>query len=300
MTNDMSEVGISGLGGTNVPNQLMFPNLSQNIVETALPAQIFRQLFVQLPTQAQAVVVPIEGGSKTAVASRLGEGDEIDLDIAPISSSTVTTYKIGHGYPVTREMIQFQQAPIIQQYLKRLGMRMGNTIDYDCAQVISGSGATSTAAAGKSLGMDMTETTLAGTIGQYDIVDAISRMQVNNLFPNTLVVNPTGFSHLRKLPMYNSAMLYGEPVYQSGEMGHIEGLVVLMSQNCPSGEAYIVNGNVTASPQGQYTPMGYFCESLPIQTMMRENPQRDAYEVYAVAMYAPAVVKTDCVEILTY
>lgn len=297
----MSEIGISGMGGTNVPNQLMFPGLSQNIVETALPAQIFRQLFVQYPTNGrQAITVPVEGGSQTAVASRIGEGDEIDLDIAPITSSTVTTYKVGHGHPVTREMIMFQQVPIIQQYLKRLGLRMGNTIDYDCAQVVSGSGAASTAAAGKSLGMDMTETTLAGTLGQYDIVNAISRMQVNNLFPNTLVVNPTGFSHLRKLPMYNSAMLYGDPVYQSGEMGHIEGLVVLMSQNCPAGEAYVINGNMTANPLGQFTPMGYFCESMPIRTMMHENNRRDAFEVYAVAMYAPAVVKADCIEIITY
>ena len=297
----MSEIGISGMGGTNVPNQLMFPGLSQNIVETALPAQIFRQLFVQYPTNGrQAITVPVEGGSQTAVASRIGEGDEIDLDIAPITSSTVTTYTVGHGHPVTRELIMFQQVPIIQHYLKRLGLRMGNTIDYDCAQVVSGSGAASTAAAGKSLGMDMTETTLAGTLGQYDIVNAISRMQVNNLFPNTLVVNPTGFSHLRKLPMYNSAMLYGDPVYQSGEMGHIEGLVVLMSQNCPAGEAYVINGNMTANPLGQFTPMGYFCESMPIRTMMHENNRRDAFEVYAVAMYAPAVVKADCIEIITY
>ncbi len=301
MVNDISEVGISAAGGGTIPDQLMYPGLSQNIIETALPAQIFRQLFVQYPTMGrQSVTIPVEAGSTTAVANRIGEGDDIPLEIAPIGSNTITAYKIGGGHMITKEMVLFQQVPIIQHRLKRLGLKMGNMIDFDCAQVISGSGCTSTSCAGKSLGMDMTETTISGTIGQYDLVDAVARMQTTNLYPDTLVVNPTGFSHLRKLPMYNSQMLYGKPVYQSGEMGHIEGLVVLVSMNCPSGEAFIINSNLTSTPLGQFAPMGYFAEAIPIQTSMLDNPRKDAYEVYATAMYVPAVTKTDCIQKLTY
>ena len=298
---EMSEVGISAAGGSVVPDQLMYPGLSQNIIETALPAQVFRQLFVQYPTKGrQSVTIPVEEGSKTAVASRLAEGDEIPLDLAEITSQTITTYKIGDGHVITKEMVLFQQVPIIQHRLKRLGLRMGNTIDYDCASVVSAGAGASNACVGKSLGMDMTETTIAGSIGQYDIVEAISRMQTNNLYPDTLVVNPTGFSHLRKLPMYNSQMLYGKPVYQSGEFGHIEGLVVLVSMNCPAGSSFVVNSNLTSTPLGQFAPMGYFAEALPIQTAMQDNPRRDAYEVYATAMYVPAVTKGECIEKLTY
>lgn len=302
MADSISEVGISGAGGATIPDQLMYPGLSQNIVETALPAQVFRQLFVQYPTSGrQSVTIPIEDGSQTAVASRLGETDDIPLDISEIGSSTITAYKIGAGHSISKEMVLFQQVPIIQHRLKRLGLKMGNTIDFDCEAVVkSASTAGATACGGKSLGMDMTETTLAGTIGQYDIVDAIARMQTANLYANTLVVNPTGFSHLRKLPMYNSQMLYGKAVYQSGEMGHIEGLVVLVSMNCSSGVAYIVNSNLEQTPLGQFTPMGYFAEAIPIQTSMMDNPRRDAYEVYATSMYVPAVVKADCIEQITY
>jgi len=298
---EMSEIGISAAGGSVVPDQLMYPGLSQNIIETALPAQVFRQLFVQYPTKGrQSVTIPVEEGSKTAVASRLAEGDEIPLDLSEITSQTITTYKIADGHVITKEMVLFQQVPIIQHRLKRLGLRMGNTIDFDCASVVDAGAGTTTACAGKSLGMDMTETTLAGTIGQYDLVDAIARMQVNNLYPDTLVVNPIGFSFLRRLPMYNSQMLYGKPVYQSGEFGHIEGLVVLVSMNCPVGSAFVVNSNLTATALGQFAPMGYFAEALPIQTAMQDNPRRDAYEVYATAMYVPAVTKGECIEKLTY
>lgn len=301
MTNDMSEIGIGAAGGAVVPDQLMYPGLNQNIIETALPAQVFRQLFVQYPTRGrQSVTIPVESGEKTAVASRLGEGDEIPLDISAITSQTITTYKIGGGHVITKEMVLFQQVPVIQHRLKRLGLKMGNTIDFDCASVVSAGAGASNVCVGKSLGMDMTETTISGSIGQYDLVEAISRMQTNNLYPDTLVVNPTGFSHLRKLPMYNSQMLYGKPVYQSGEFGHIEGLVVLVSMNCPSGEAFVINSNLTSTPLGQFAPMGYFAEALPIQTSMQDNPRRDAYEVYATAMYVPAVTKGDCIEKLTY
>jgi len=300
MTN-FSDIGIAGAGGANIPDQLMYPGLSQNIIETALPAQVFRQLFVQYPTNGrQSVTIPIEEGETGAVASRMGEGDEIELDIAPITSNTITAYKIGRGHTVTREMILFQMVPIIQHRLKRLGLVMGNTIDYDCAQVISGSSATSTACAGKSLGMDMTETTIASSIGQYDIINGIQRMMETNLYPDTLVVNPTGLGYIRKLPHYNSEMLYGDAVYQSGELGNIEGLRVLVSKNCPAKEAFVINSNLSATPLGQFAPMGYFAEALPIQTMMHENQRRDAYEVYAVAMYVPAVTKTDCIQKLTY
>jgi len=300
MTNDMGEVGLSYAGGSNVPDQLMYPALSQNIVETALPAQVFRQLFVQYPTKDQSVTVPIEDGSKTAVASRLGEGDEFPLDVSLMGSTTATVYKVGSGYYISKEWIIFQQLPLVQHQLKRLGLKMGNTIDYDCAQVVLGGAGATTACVGKSLGMDMTETTIGGSIGQYDIIEAISRMQTNNLYPNTLVVNPTGFSYLRRLPMYNSQMLYGKPVYQSGEMGHIEGLVVLVSMNCPSGYAFVVNANLSATPLGQFAPMGYFVEAMPIQTIMRDAVRRDGYEVYASALYVPTVTKGDCIEALTY
>jgi len=300
MTNDMGEMGLSYAGGSNIPDQLMYPHLSQQIVETALPAQVFRQLFFQYPTKDQSVTVPIEDGSKTAVAARVGEGDQIPLVVSGMTSTTATVYKIGQGYFISKEWIIFQQFPLVQHQLKRLGMVMGNTIDYDCAQVVLGGAGTTTSCVGTSIGMDMTVTTISGSIGQYDIIEACARMYSNNLTPTTLVVNPVGYSYLRRLPMYNSQMLYGKPVYENGEMGHIEGLVVLVSVNCPTGYAFVINANLNGTPLGQFTPMGYFVEAMPIQTIMKDAPHLDGFEVYSTALYVPAVVKGECIEALTY
>jgi HK97 family phage major capsid protein len=310
-TSYYGDYGIGGTGGALIPNQLMFPGLMQQIVETALPAQVLEQLFIKYPTNGrQAVVIPVERGSKTAVASRVGEGDEFDLDIAPLSSSTITVYKVGRGTPITNEMIMYQQIPVIEQRIRRQGLVMGNTRDYDCSQVMlaaitptneaGGLGlSTRTACTGKSVGFDLTVGTIAG-IGQKDIIDARARMLSNNLFADTLVVNPTGFASLSLLPMYHAQCLYGKPVYQSGELGEIEGLRILVSNNVTSGTAYLINTGKTGSPLGQYVPMGFFCESLGITSMIREEPRRDGIEIYSKTMYCPAVTSGANIEGLTY
>lgn len=297
---------LSSLGGGYIPNNLMFPKLSQNIIETALPAQVARQLFINFPTNGnQAVVIPLEKGSSTAVASRVGEGDDIPLDIAPIVSSTITCYKVARGTAITNEMVMFQQVPIIEQRIKRQGLVMGNTVESDCIAVIEAASTDTTndgstsACTGKSLGLDMTMGTITG-IGQYDVIQAKARIQAKNMFADTLLVNPAGLASISMLPHYHAECLYGKSAFGSGELGNIEGLRVLCSTLVPASCAYVINSNKTATALGQYVPMGYFIESLPITSVVREEPRRDGIEIYSRTMYAPAVVSAKNIERLTY
>lgn len=308
-----SEFGIGEIGGVAIPNQNLYPGLSQIIVEYAMPPQVFRQLFLNYNTYGkQSVTIPKEAtpaNTPAMTVSRVGEGDELPLNVLPITNSTVTVYKVGQGYQVTREMIMFQQVPIIQQRLKRLGIEMGQTIDWDCAAVINASAGASTAVTGTTKGLDNTVVTDANTLGQYDVVNARVRMMQNNLAAETLVVHPKAAGHLMKLPQYKAQMLYGEAGYQTGEIGNIEGLRVLVTKNAGAnadftqtdGVNFVLTGTNSTAPNalGQYTPMGYFVEALPIQTMMQDNNRRDAYEVYALTMYAPAVVYPNAIEKIT-
>jgi hypothetical protein len=304
----LSDMGIGGAGGANITNSIMFPGLHQQIVETALPAQVLEQLFIKYPSgNKQAVVIPIEKGSSTAVASRVAEGDEFDLDIAPLTSSTITVYKVGRGTPITNEMIMFQQIPVIEQRIRRQGLVMGNTRDRDCSAVMkyavdtnqTTNGVGKTACTGKSVGFDLTVGTLSG-IGQTDIINARARMLGNNLFADTLVVNPVGYASLSLLPMYHAQALYGKSIYPSGELGEIEGLRILVSNNVDTGYAYLCNTGNTGTPLGQYVPLGFFVESLGITSMVREEPRRDGLEIYSKTMYCPAVTSFNNIEGLTY
>lgn len=312
----IAEFTVGNVGGGSA-GDLQYPGLSQMIVEYAMPAQIFRQLYVHYPSMGrQSVTIPKEedpSNTSAIVASRVGEGDELPLNILPVTSSTVSVYKVGEGYQVTREMILFQQVPIIQQRLKRLGITLGNTIDYDCAVLVEAASQTSSSyhnhVTGKTKGMDNTIAAEAGTIGQYDIVDATVNMMNFNLFADTLVVNPVGAGQIRKLPQFSSQLNYGTPRYEHGELGEVEGLRVLVSRHVGAQAAhtihadslgYVMTGTETTAPNplGQYTPMGYYVEALPIQTMVHDNPRRDSYEVYAESMFAPVVVTPKCIQSL--
>lgn len=87
------------------------------------------------------------------------------------------------------------------------------------------------------------------TIGQVDIINAIEKLVNKKQYPDTLIVNPTGYSHIRKLAMFNSNFLYGKPLYDGIEFGHFEGLVVVVSQNCPPNFVFLarVDGDIPMS-----------------------------------------------------
>ncbi len=304
MTNTLGTQGFGTIGADVVGNQLTYPSLSQNVVETALAQQVYRQFFYQYPTNGYpSVTVPIQGGSKTAVVNRVSPGENIPLDVAPITASTITVYKIGRGAQIFKEWVLFQQFPFIQTEIRRLGLVLGNTIDVDCEFAINAgvtNDATHTnAVSGVSLGVNGTQFTINSTVGQYDIVNSKVRMMGLNLYSDTLAMGALQWGHVSKLPMYHSEYLYGKPVYQTGEMGYIEGLTVAMSNNTTSGQAYILNTGTNNSPLKQFTPMGYFAEAQPIQTNQQEMASKDSFEIYGTTMYVPAVVLSDCIQRLT-
>lgn len=301
--------GLSQIGADTVPDQLTYPAISQAVVEKALPNIVIPQLFTRLPTQGrQSVTIPKEGGTRTAVASRLGPGDEIPLDIAPISSQTLTCYKIGRGHPIEREILMFQQFSLAQQRLRRLGFVMGNTPNKDAMAVLKDGRETGNDqaakvagdAGNKTLGLNGTEFQRLNSIGQYGIIGAKKKIMEANLDPDVLAVNPQGYEDVSRLPQYSANLLYGAPAFATGERGFIEGLRLLVSNIVTAGAAFAVASGVTSSSLGQYVPMGYMAEALPVTSTMQQVANRDGYEVYAVAMYVPAVVEGAAIAMIDY
>ena len=295
-------------GFYQVPSALLYPNMSRLIVQTALPAQIGRGLLQPLPTGgSNSVTVPIEQGDKGAVASRLGPGDEIPLDVAAVLPQTVTVYPVGRGHFVPNDFIRYpNMAPLAAHYMIRLGLVLGNTVDYDIMQTIdaaltSGVGVnTPVACSGTSLYMNGEEQTLGSTLGQYDITDAQEEVRLWNYEPDTLAVNPPGLKSVGRLPHYSGEFLGGVPAYVNGERGQVEGMRVVVSNNVPSGVAYVLTSGVGMTPLGQYSPLGFFCEGFPIVTTPQDAPQKDGYNVYGLTQYAPIVVKSAAGCQLTY
>lgn len=308
-------VGPAGSGILDTGN-LYFPGLSQLIIEQALPSVIAPQVFTRLPALGyQTMSIPKEVTPRTGsqpIASGVGPGDFLPLDVLGFESQLIKAVKYARGHLVTNEELRYQQFPATQAKLRRQGFVMGNTANAiamkriregrlaanDVDAVAAGGG-------GRTLGLNGTEFDRAGSIGQYAILDAKKKIMEANLEPDTIMVNAQGLTDISRLPQYSAQLLYGVPAYQNAERGFVEGLRILAGQivQGPAGElgsAYVLATGATAVSLGQYMPMGYMMETLPIMSTVRQAPERDSYEVYSITEFEAAVVKGATIAQINY
>jgi hypothetical protein len=199
------------------------------------------------------------------------ESLQIPLDVTAYSSTNVVPKKIGHGFVITREMIEDSLIPIQQDQLVRASLRVANKIDKDCIDAIQAGRSGSVAATGKSLALDGTEFVLSGSggpgIGMYDIITAKSYVEGNNYMPDrvekkllreTLLIHPYAKKYIERLPHFTAMFAVGSPVMVTGliatpgKFGEILGLDAYASTNCPTGSAFVLSRGRTTNILGQY------------------------------------------------
>ena len=281
---------------------MLYPALSQQVIQIAMPNMVARQFFQQYSLSASnSITFPKQVGSIAAVVQRIAEGTEIPLDVTPYSQVNVVPYKIAHGFIVSKEMIEDELIPVQQDQLIRSALRFANKVDIDCIAAIAAGTGSMVASSGKSLAFDGTEFVISGSggpgIGTYDIINAKAQVEQYNYMPDTLLVHPLAKTHIEKLPHFTSLMHYGEPILQEGllqvpgKFGDILGLDAYSSTNCPTGSAFVLSRGRTSNILGQYSPMGMFVERRPITTGIKSLEERDSVGVYITARYAPVVLK---------
>ena len=289
---------------------IKFPALTNKIVETPFEGFDMRTLlqYHALPKNDR-VVVPIEDGCSTALVNRVAEGSDCPLMHVPFTGHEIVCYKIGEGYPITDEMIRFQQAPFVEQMAKHLAWKMRHTVNVDIITAINAGVpvANVLAATGTTLmpGANAANWiyTNAAQVGQLDLLDGIQILQQNFKAINektVLLCNPAGRSALARLPQYHSANLYGEAAYQKGMMGQIEGCQVIVSNDIPANTMFMMATDPTAWRTGQFTPVGYFVESRPLESKIRERADRDGHETYSYWMYGVGITYGEGIVKFTY
>lgn len=279
-----------------------YPKLHQRIMEIPFDAWDMRQLLMNVNVNTDRYVIPKEVGSSTATVDRVAEGAETPLQYNDIESQEIETYKIGRGFEMTWEMVNQEQIPIMDQRLKALKLQLYNTVNYDIIMgIIDGvPGANIVAASGTSLGRDMSEVTIAGTPGEYDITEAIRIVKENYKKPNLLICNPLGAQWIERLPHYSHADIYGEAVNQNGLGGRLYGMQVVVSNQVPSGTMLIMSTEIESVYSKQYTPLGFFVLERDIDIRVRERNDRDAREIYAYMRYGIGVTRGENIAKITY
>ena len=85
-----------------------------------------------------------------------------------------------------------------------------------------------------------------------------------------------------------------------GFMGKIQGVDVITSQDVPAGSAFLIATDPLSYPSGQHTPVGYFVESRPIETLTQYWQFKDSYEVYMVHEYTTVITYGEGIVQITY
>lgn len=277
-----------------------YPALTKKIVELATPGFVLKQLLVDVPLVAgSSIVINKEAGSRARGLFETAEGAEIIMDVTPYTSITVTPIKYGIRDFLTKEMLEDVEpiVALVEAKIRRLARKYAYTVESKIQAVLDAAAATTITASGKSLYFTGTEATLAGTIGQYDIVDAIKAIESYNLVPEFLLVSPTTASYIMKLPHFSSALHYGESVNLTGALGTIYGLTVLKSTVIPSNKAYVVATG--RNPSAAWEPLGYFVWKRPLNVDLEYDKSTETYNIYVTTRFAPVITSGESIAKIT-
>lgn len=274
---------------------VFYPALAKKIVELTMPALAIKPLLqdFNIKVGASATIPKQSGQRAVAIIGKNAEGAEIPFDYTPYTTITVTPYKIGMRVRITRELIEDQIVNIVEDQLKRTARRIMMTIDQDVEAAFNTAVTQTSAASGTSVFLDGSSTSIANTIGVNDITKAKGTIQQNALEPDTLLMNPLQFQDLVNLPQFASMMLYGQPVYNTGN-GNIQtapqlyGLKQIVTPNVPAGRAYVLAA-AGANHSAAYAPLGYFVTKRPIAVDVWPQPMFDSIDVVVTSRYAPVI-----------
>jgi hypothetical protein len=281
---------------------IAYPALHKKIIELTMPGLIVKRLFPEFPLVAgKAATFVKQSGSRSAGISEISEGAEIMMDYTPYSTVTVTPYKKGLRERISRENIEDLYIPVIEDQLRRLARRMAYTIDLDCLNVIGNGAGSTSGATGKSLAATGTEFTITGGLGSKDILIAKAAIEAKSFIPDTIILSPVNARDVYYLPQFTLYAYYGvegeTPPIQTGIVGKIYGMNVLVSAVQSAGTAYILSTgqNVSAA----YAPMGFFVIKRPLTTDTEIKKEFDTVDVVLSTRYAPVVLNGDAIAQVT-
>jgi hypothetical protein len=178
-----------------------------------------------------------------------------------------------------------------------LARRFAVTIEKKILDAIEAGAGSTITASGKSLFYTGSEVTLAGTLGQYDIIDAIKAIKSKNLIPEYLLVSPTREADIEKLPHFSSALHYGESVNLTGALGTIYGLTVLVSPIIPDNRAYVVS--VGKNPSAAWEPLGFLVWKRPLSVETEYEKSTQRHIIYLSVRFSPVITSSASIAKIT-
>lgn len=161
----------------------------------------------------------------------ISEGAEFPKQRAAASSFNLKPVKYGMDIGITKEMIEDALFPMVEWNLDQAGYAMAKKLDsLIWAQVESGNSSASNTVSAS------TRVTLA------DISEAVKNLRNSDYDPDYLIVDPAVEDDLHTIDTFHEADKLGtREVFQTGHIGQIMGMKVLVSSQVTANYAYVID-----------------------------------------------------------
>lgn len=161
----------------------------------------------------------------------IAEGAEFPKQRAAAESFNLKPIKYGMDVGITKEMIEDNQFAVVEWQVKEAGYQMARQLDsLILAQIEAGDTAASNTVSGS------TRVTLA------NLSTAVLKLRAEDYKPNYLIVSPEVEDDLHIIDTFHEADKLGtREVFQTGTIGRIMGMTVLVSSQVTTSYAYVID-----------------------------------------------------------
>jgi len=162
---------------------------------------------------------------------QIAEGAEFPKQQAAAETFNLKPLKYGMDIGITKEMVEDSQFAVVEWNIREAGYQMARKLDsLIMAQIEAGDTAASNTVSGS------TAVTLA------NVSSAVLALRANNYRPDYMIVSPQVEDDLHNIDTFHEADKLGSrEVFETGRIGRIMGMTVLVSSQVTSSYAYVVD-----------------------------------------------------------
>ena len=175
------------------------------------------------------------------IAQEVEEGDDVPVSQLAAESIEVGIYKIGKAVEITDEAILSAYGNPVDEIAKQLLMAIAGKVDKDCLEVFRKEQVTEEVEGEtvvKERGVTLVHDNENKEFDKYVIADMMAKFGEDVEEEMTAIINPAHLAKLRRDVDFVQIMA-GQAVI-SGEMGQLFGVRIVVSNQCPANEAFLV------------------------------------------------------------
>lgn len=265
-------------GASTIPSYI-YENLIEATKQKLVGRNVTGLIIGPSSIPGSTVDIPVMTKNTLAISS-VGEGAEILMDEAAITSSTKTPIKYGVAIRLTREVMEDSKFPLFQAQIREAGYQIARNED-TLIWTTTSAGAGTTVAG-------------AGALTMANITNAMYNLETNDFTPTDLVVSPACANDIRLFDTFAEADKHGNrEMMETGFIGKMYNMKVWQgSEQMNTGataDAFVIDKSEGLG----------LVEKRPMTIEEEPLPRFDSQAWYVTQRVVPFVVKANAISKIT-